>query len=179
MRFRFLFLVLSLLVLTPPANAKKKDFPQEIVKASSVTIMFLSASGPAGNAFTPGLSSQDRAALTDVETAFRKWRRYSVLLDPRQADLIIAVRTGQQTVKAGVGVGKQGGTKTTQADYGLDIGPTADMIQVYSGNVDFSGYGGAGPVLWTGAECHGLAAPDLPLLERFKKEVEQAAQGKK
>lgn len=63
--------------------------------------------------------------------------------------------------------------------FGADLGPNVDMIQIYSGNMDLPDRSIAGPLLWTGAERDGLVSPGLPLLQRFKQEVEQAAKRKK
>jgi hypothetical protein len=181
MALRLLLGLSTLFYVASPLSAKKeKDVsPQEIVNARYVAVMYLSADGPCCNGVSPRLSSQDGAVLDEVEEQLRKWGRYIVTLDSRHADLIIAVRTAQQTVYTGVGAGRRGGARTEHEDWGADIGPAVDMIRVFSPNPDPGSRQLAGAVLWTAAERNGLAPPDLSLVQRFRKEVEQAAQRKK
>ena len=180
MRLKFPTIVFLLIVISLPLTAKKPTFPLQILNARSVAIMYLSSSGPAGDVNTPSLTTQDRDVLNAVTVAFRNWSRYSVTIDPRQADIIIAVRTAQQNVNTGGGIGidNHGGI-TKQAAYGADIGPTVDMIQIYAANTDSPDRGLTGAVLWTGAEKRGLALPDLPLMKRLHQEVDEAEKNRK
>lgn len=165
-------------VISLPLTAKKSTFPEQIVNAQSVAIMYLSASGPQGDVNTPGISTQDRDVLNAVDQAFHKWKRYLVTIDPRQADIIIAVRTAQDTVNSGIATGKVDGRRSSQVSWGADIGPNVDMIQIYSANTLSPDRDLIGPLLWTGAEKSGLSLPALPLMQRLHQEVDEAVKNK-
>jgi hypothetical protein len=56
-----------------------------------------------GDITNPRLFPEDRQAISDVEDAIRDWHRYTLAINPSQADLIIVVRKGRLAALQGHG----------------------------------------------------------------------------
>ncbi len=174
-RFSQLSAVIVLLV-TPalPAPSDKKIVSKALVNASYVAVVVLTAAGPDRTTFPtpPRASSDDMRVRSEVESALRKWGRYTVTIDPKAADLIVAVRSGR---RASVTVGGRGRIGTDGVGYGPvaagELGPARDMMDVYQGPE-------GSMLLWRGAQDGGFDAPNLPLVQEFRRDVEAAAKKK-
>jgi hypothetical protein len=157
-----------------PAPSDKKIVSKALVNASHVAVVVLTAAGPDRTTFPtpPRSNSEDIRVRSDVESALRKWGRYTVMIDPKAADLIIAVRSGR---RASVTVGGEGRVGTGGIGYGPvvsgDVGPSRDMMDVYLGPEGST-------LLWRGAQDGGFDAPNLPLVQQFRRDVEAAAKKK-
>ena len=125
----------------------------------------------------PSTSSIDIRVRSEVEDAFRKWGRYVVTIDPRAADLIVAVRSGRRgSVDVG-GIGRVGTRRNGIGGIaGGEVGPARDLLEVYVADHQ---NGTEGTLLWQRAEDGGLHSPDFPLIQKFRKEVEAATKKKK
>ena len=174
------FAVLFILgpILSIPAFTADK-ISQVIVNARYVSVVVLKAGTPERTTFPmpPHTSSIDIRTRNEVEEAFRKWGRYIVTIDPKAADLIVAVRAGRRASVDGGGIGRVGtlGTGVGGA-VGTDVGPARDLMEVY---LPDHPNGGEGTLLWQRAEDGGLDSPDFPLIEKFRKEVETATKNTK
>ena len=147
-----------------------------------------------GDITNPRLFPEDRQAISDVEDAIRDWHRYSLAINPSQADLIIIVRKGRLAALQGHGGisagphpmppmapggqnpsqnGSQNPSQNQDADQiggRAEVGPDSDLLRVYGTNPDGKRIG----PIWTGEQPDGLGAPDVPLLQQLKSAVENA-----
>ena len=100
-----------------------------------------------------------------------------VTIDPRAADLIVAVRSGRRgSVDVG-GIGRVGTQGTGIGGIaGGEVGPARDLLEVYLADHQ---NGTEGTLLWQRAEDGGLDSPDFPLIQKFRKEMEAATKKKK
>jgi hypothetical protein len=176
-RFSRLSVLVVIAVLAMPASCAPsgdKSVPKALVNATHVAVVVLTAAGPDRTAFpTPPRSNGDDIRVrSDVESAVRKWGRYTITIDPKVADLIVAVRPGR---RASVTVGGRGRIGTDGVGYGPvaagEVGPSRDLMEVYQGPE-------GSMLLWRGTEDGGFDLPDLPLVQKFKRDVEAAAKKK-
>jgi hypothetical protein len=162
------FLALVVLAQTKPS----KTVPAELARARYVALGydtgdgFLSDSAIAGSLVR--VSPQDREALQRVREAVQKWKRYVITLDPEDADLLIAVRTGR-LVSGGVGyeIGKQNGTKISGPVFGAEVSSPDDLLEVYQ-----AGHGSESTLLWRKLQKNGLSGSPPPLFEQFRRDVD-------
>jgi hypothetical protein len=175
-KFAVLFILGPVLCL--PTLAADK-MPQAIVTARYVSVVVLKAGTPERTTFPmpPSTSSIDIQTRSEVEQAFRKWGRYIVTIDPKAADLIVAVRAGRRAEADVGGIGHVGTLGTGVGGVvGGEVGPARDLMEIYLAD---HMNGGEGTLLWQRAEDGGLEAPDFPLIQKFRKEVETATKKKK
>jgi hypothetical protein len=163
--------VLCILLSVPAFAGKKPSLPAMIVNARYVYV-----TGYNGSEFSPRSFPDDRRAITDVQDSLKKWKKYIVVYKPEDADLILLVRAGRIAgIRPHVTIG---GRIPEQERPGLgtdaDIGPGEDMLAVY----DARGGGVDSAPLWRQLASGGLNPPGLPLLARFRKDVEASAQKK-
>jgi hypothetical protein len=125
-----------------------------------------------GDQFNPRVMQEDRVAVNDVINALKKWGRYAVTYEEKNADLIMVVRRGK-IVAAKVGGGVSTGTPGTVpfGVGGAEGGSPDDTLMIMEGGrppLD-------SPALWRRSARNGLQGPNPPLVEAFKNDVEQAA----
>ncbi len=145
----------------------KDNFPALILHARYVYVTAFT-----GDQFNPRVMQEDRVAIHDVINALKKWGRYAVTYDARNADLTLVVRRGKFAgLRPGVGV-ETGSAGTGAIGIGnAEAGSPDDTLMVMEGGgppLDTS-------ALWRRSARNGLQGPDPPLVETFKKDVEQAA----
>jgi hypothetical protein len=126
----------------------------------------------------PGaVTPEEREALEDIREAIEKWGRYTIVPDPGQAELWIAVRSGR---RAALAVGSsRGGTETSRGGrptatgraFGGEVSSPDDTLTVYEA-------GGMNP-LWRAVRGEGLSGSPPALFEEFKTEVERSAKPKR
>lgn len=179
-------LLLGLLVFALQGYAKGPVLSAELLHARYVALGFETANGFLGQWETEAFVSakilpEDRQALSRVAEAIRKWNRYAVTIDPRQAEMLIAVRSGRlASANGGVRIGNipigVGGPTTGRSGttigpvFGAEGGPPNDYLAVYQADD-----GREGPGLWRKTEEDGLVGKDPPLFESFKSDVESFA----
>jgi len=179
---RYLFLLLlgslSLLIVTDArAKNQKAEVPAVFRNARFVYVQAYN-----GDAFNPHVIPDDRQAIYHVQQALKTWNRYSIVYQRDQADLVFSVRKGRvASVTPGVevGIGRQPrnrnpsqpdqtrGADSTAVGVDAEAGPPDDLLSIYM----------AAPSdapLWSHSLKGGLDAPDLPLLQRIKHEVDTA-----
>lgn len=142
-----------------------------------------------GNEFNPNLLPEDRQAISDVMNAIQGWKRYVLVYERSQADLVFVVRRGRLVTGRGdVGIIRgpatlpgqgppaqgtripaQGGNGTV-VGAGGEVGPPNDLLWVCTIDSD----GSLSPPLWSRTEKDGLESPDVPLFKEFKRQVDQA-----
>jgi hypothetical protein len=97
-----LLLVMSGAVAMAPAkNKKDAQLPQLFCQARYVYVQTVS-----GDPLRPEVVPEDRAAANALIAQLQGWKRYTVVTEPQQADLVWVVRTGRA---ATLGAGKNGG----------------------------------------------------------------------
>ena len=114
-------LVLGGAVAAAPAKNKKDAVPPAFCQAKSVYIQ--TANGdPQG----PGVSGDDRAAASALIAQLQDWKRYTVVTQPQQADLIWVVRSGRGLAHGAgnSGGGDSYGSNTAQDASGIGGTPT-------------------------------------------------------
>jgi hypothetical protein len=72
----------------PKANAPQNipAFPGTLVNAR-----FIYVTSYDGDQFNPNLSSEDRQAIATVQDAMQKWGKFTLVYEPRQADIVLMV----------------------------------------------------------------------------------------
>jgi hypothetical protein len=181
---RLVLLSLAVLLIASNATAKKSGLRAELLNAKFVVITAYPDGGQTFGGPTRGISGRtgdDRRAMTDVERAIKEWGRWTVISSADQADLIMAVRKGRI---GSIGVEKPippigGGRVNTTPRYGTEVGPTEDMIAVYSahqerqihptGDVNMDA-----PPLWRVIQANALESPSVPGIQQLRKEIEKA-----
>ena len=172
MRNRIFGLCGLMLALSCVASAKDKPFPQAIVNARYVFVTSYNGAGTADVRVMP----DDRQAMADVEDAVRRWGRYILVYERKNADVILLVRKGR-IAETQSGVRVHVGSQSSPS-----VGPVAsadaasdprDMLAVYDASL-----GTDTPPLWRNFQDDGLLAPDVPLLQELRKQVEAAEKKK-
>lgn len=93
-------LLVSIVVLAIHVYAKDHKASGFLLHARYVALGYETAGGFVGEWDTDTFLSAkilpaDRQALVNVSDAIKRWNRYVITIDPRQADLLIAVRAGR------------------------------------------------------------------------------------
>lgn len=178
---RHLLLVLSgCLILSLAVHAKSKTLPAVFMNAQFVRVEAYN-----GDTFNPNVLPDDRRAIYDVEQRLQDRELYTLVLERKDADLVLVVRKGRvasATGRLGVDIGgspRQRGQSQPQPDptrdesavgygVGADAGPADDLLEVYildpNGRLN-------GPI-WTHLQRDGLDEPTLPLFQQLKHEVD-------
>jgi hypothetical protein len=181
-------LLLSVFLLALQGYAKDPVISSQLLHARYVALGFETANGFLGEWETESFVSakilpEDRQALANVSDALKKWNRYIVTIEPRQAELLIVVRSGR-LASAGGGIrihtgsidptGTNTGGTSIGPVVGAEAGPASDYLAVYQAED-----GREGPRLWRKTEGEGLIGRNPPLFESFKNDVEAAARKSK
>ncbi|HVP43637.1 MAG TPA: hypothetical protein VMS96_09395 [Terriglobales bacterium] len=106
-------------------------------------------------------------AKSAIQEGLRHWKRYQVTNTAEDADLIMVVRKASGV---GVSFGSNRGGLPMPPAVNNPLPATADSLAVF----DAHGPGLEGPPLWTASEPGGLNAPEIKLLKKFQKRVEEA-----
>lgn len=176
-------LLLGLLVLGLQGYAKDPVLPKQLLHANFVALGYETGHGFVSEtdeeAFLDAkIVREDREALSNVRDALGKWKRYIIVIDPHQAELLIAVRSGRlasvdggvRTGNAPVGGPAMGRGATIGPVFGAEAGPPNDYLAIYQAD-----NGQEGPKLWRKSEEDGLVGKDPTLFESFKTDVEALA----
>jgi hypothetical protein len=135
-----------------------------------------------GDPFDPRTDSEDRRAVGDIQSMITQWKAFTLVYRQDQADIVIAVRTaGRVRANTGVQVSnhKPAPGSTNPKDTSVSVSPILaadassakeDLLSVYDAH-DYP----TSTVLWRGQQHDGLASPNIPLFDQFKKEVEKAS----
>jgi hypothetical protein len=189
----------AVVVLSACAVAQQafKPLPKFVVHAKYVLVTTQSGYEPTN----PGILPEDRQALMTVREAIQKWGLYDLAYQPKDADLVILVRKGRYanvrpTARVNTGSYPDANPKTNpnfdasahanvnratntpmnsatgvSPDVQADIGDPRDMLVLYD-----KSYGtGSSTPLWRAFVADGLDAPDVPLVQQLRAEVEQTA----
>lgn len=81
-----LFFAATAALATPSATQKVPPFPGTLVNARYVYVTSYD-----GDQFNPNLLSEDRRAIGTVQDAIQKWGKFTLVYEPRQADIVIMV----------------------------------------------------------------------------------------
>jgi hypothetical protein len=178
--------VLLLWCLTGVAKDKKKALlPADVLEAHTVLVIIDPDAGIAAEHL-----NANRMAREDVEKALMKWGRYSLVMEPQTADLIITVRKGsgkmaQPTIggvpqnndigvleptdsggRVGVRQGNPGISPGPRPQ--VEVGESQDMFVVYRNNKENpSGSPLNAPAVWRYSATDALASPEVPAVGVF------------
>ena len=203
MTARLALLALALILVTSASakDKKKPTLPEDILRAQTVRVVIDPEAGepldqPNANA----------TARENVEKALMEWRRFRLVLDGEESDLVIAIRTGngnsfRPTVKGGpidqrpgvgqstdssIRIGGQHG-QPPMADpstypqnqgphIGNEVGPSEDMFAVYRGGISSPL---DAPPVWRYIRKDCLRpTPQVPAVEEFRKAIADAEKPK-
>lgn len=172
-------LLVPAVVFAGDKGKKKKTMPAVFGTAKYVYVQ-----AEDGNAYRPGLLPEDRQAIFDVEDALRKWNRYTITINPDEAELIFYVRKGRvASATLGGAVGTQAGPRQGPMPgqrrsggpggggvmVGGEAGPPDDLLEVRMRNTD----GDVSAPIWTRSQPDGLNAPMVPLVANLQSAVEK------
>lgn len=165
-------LVLSMMLLLLPSLAVSQQgfrpLPKLVVNAKYVLVTTYQGYDLTNPNILPG----DRRAVIDVQNAIRKWGHYALANRPEDSDLILLVRKGRAVATQPQVRVEVGSSRPAQlgADAPVDLGDSRDMLAMYDSTV-----GVDSAPLWRDIMSEGLAAPDVELVQKLRKAVEQAA----
>ncbi len=124
------------------------------------------------NLTNPHMMPDDRQAVVDVQNAIKRWGRYALAYQPKDADLILLVRKGHLAESLpGVRVGAGSNTKpTVGAEAPTDVGDPRDMLALYD-----AANGIDSAPLWRDLMKGGLNPPQMSLVGELRDAVDAAA----
>ena len=187
------FLIASLTAPLSAKDKKKPSLPEYVLQARTVRVVVAPESGEPLDQPMANSTARD-----NVEKALSEWGRYQVVMDGQEADLIIAVRTGNgrmvrptikggpidqrggiaqgtdSTVRIGGAQGRPPGSDPTMnpQDQGPhmsnEIGPSDDTFEVYRGGISDPL---DSPAVWRYVAKDCLRAPDMRAVEEFRKAI--------
>jgi len=166
---RFVPILLVLLLAAGAAVAQGFDpLPKLVLHARYVLV----TTNSGYDLTDPHMMPDDRRAVLDVQNAIKKWGRYALAYNERDADLILLVRKGRiVATQPGFRVDAGSGTKPTiGADAPTDIGDPRDMLALYNATGGLN----ASP-LWRGTAADGLNPPQMTLVGDLRTAVDKAA----
>jgi hypothetical protein len=179
--------VLLLWCVMGAAKDKKKTLlPADVLQARTVLVIIDPDAGIAAEH-----PNANRIARDDVEKALMQWGRYSLVMEPSSADLIITVRKGSgkmvqptiggvpqnndigviQPTDSGGRVGiRQGSPPLTAGPRPqVESGDSQDMFVVYRGNKENpSGSPLDAPAVWRYRATDALDSPEVPAVGIFR-----------
>lgn len=170
-----LVVLLSVSLPPSPAHGGKHTVPARVVQARSVALghdlgdRFLGEAAPVAD---PNVLPDERRALKAIRDEIQRWGRYVVKEQPREADLLIAVRLGRPgdfgagTEGSGI-LGGPGGMRRGSS-YGGGVSSSDDMLVVYD-----CVEGRVGKPLWRERKRGGLAGQPPALFSQFRADVER------
>jgi hypothetical protein len=125
------------------------------------------------NLTNPRMMPDNRQAVVDVQNAIKRWGRYELAYQAKDADLILLVRKGHLAESLpGVRVGAGSNTKpTVGAEAPTDVGDPRDMLALYdaaNGGIDSA-------PLWRDLMKGGLTPPQMLLVGELRDAVDAAA----
>ena len=182
MRRLLLLVVVTSLALCAFAQKKKdpkRELPDQVLAAQYVYV-----TGWHGDVFDARLPQEERTAILRVQDAVRAWGRYRLVLSRAEADMMLVIKPGHLgMVQGGVNVGgppdvvlgnpngRPGGSIGTGVGYGAEGGSPSDYLMV-------SMFPNSDPVdasfVWKRSGNNGFVGRKIPLLEEFKKAVEES-----
>jgi len=120
----------------------------------------------------PRMMPDDRQAVVDVQNAIKKWGRYALAYEPKNADLILLVRKGhvvESQPQLSIGAGSTI-KPSIGADVPTDMGSSRDMLALYD-----AADGIDSTPLWRDLMNDGLNPPQMRLVGELRSAVDQAA----
>ncbi|HEV2137056.1 MAG TPA: hypothetical protein VGR47_22750 [Terracidiphilus sp.] len=176
-----------LLALVPVLAFARKKTNKQVLPAVFNQAQYVYVQAMDGDEFNPNLLPEDRQAIADVMTAIQGWKRYVLVYQRSQADLVFVVRVGRLvTGRGNVGIyhgsapplqgpGQQGTRYPGQPGNGTvvgaggEVGPPDDLLWVCTLDTD----GRLNPPLWRRTQQDGLDSPDVPLFKEFRREMDR------
>ena len=141
-------ILLFSLLLVLQGYAKAPSIPALVLQARYVALGYETAEGFIAETDFRSFAStkvqpDDRQAIANIYDVLTKWKRYTITINPADADMLIAVRTGRvASGTGGIRVGTGGidpttGRRTSSSIgpvFGAEAGPADDYLAVYQAN---------------------------------------------
>jgi hypothetical protein len=189
------FLLAGLSPLALHAKGKKPDVAEAIGKARSVYVEAVE-----GQQFDRNLDPQERMTIADVQDALQAWKRYRLVTQREDADIVIVVRRGHwmdsepgmtpmENPNRGTDPNNMPGSLPNRGmdpnassmpgmqrpggpvnSPGMQTGATEDVFEVCQVNVN----GKLTRPLWSRTMENGLREPRLFLFQQFRDAVDKA-----
>jgi hypothetical protein len=140
----------------------KQEIPDEILNAKYVAVIVFNESNQLVK------QAEDLRAIGDVEQAIRKWGRYTVTMNPSDADFVIAVRKSRM-VEGRIGVPS---VNRPGLSVESEVAPPGDMFAVYRKQI--SGDPRDSAPVWRLMQTGILEPPVVSAVQKFKKAVEES-----
>ena len=197
MQYLVIIVLTMIATLATAKDKNKATLPADILNAHTVYVTILP------NAGEPVTDPQANAkARDDVEKALMKWHRFSLVLDPSQADLVVCVKKGtgkavSPTISGGpidqrpvvfqptdgaIRVGGHQGKPTdvepkdpidARPHYGTEFGTTEDLMEVHRGRETLR-LATDSPAVWRYSNKDALKSPAVPAVDKFRKTIEDS-----
>jgi len=193
-------LILAIAVVAPLAAPKDKNklaLPVDALNAHTVFVTILPDAGEPVTDLQANAKARD-----DVEKAFMKWHRFSLVMEPSQADLVVCVKRGSgkaasptvsgggidqrpvifQPTDGGIRVGGHRGQPNDVAPRGptdarphssIEIGAGEDLMEVHRGRETLR-RATESPAVWRYSNRDALRSPTVPAVEKFRKAIEDS-----
>ena len=168
MRRRLCLLLLPILSAVSAVAQGYDPLPKLVVHARYVFV----TTNAGGDLTNPSVMPDDRQAVVDVQNAIKKWGRYAVVYDAKDADLVLLLRKGHTTEsQPGIRIGAGSTIKpTVGANVPTDMGDSRDLLALYDG-----AQGVDGAPLWRELATGGLDPPQMALIGDLRAAVDKAA----
>jgi len=193
-------LILAIVVVATLAASKDKNkfaLPVDILNAHTVFVTILPDAGE------PVTDPQANVRARDeVEKAFMKWHRFSLVMEPSQADLVICVKRGHgkaasptvsggpidqrpvifQPTDGGIRVGGHRGQPNDVDRQGpadarphssIEFGAAEDLMEVHRGRESLR-QATESPAVWRYSNRDALLSPKVPAVDKFRKAIEDS-----
>jgi hypothetical protein len=120
----------------------------------------------------PNMMADDRQAVVDVQNAIKKWGRYALAYNAKDADLILVVRKGRIVEsQPGLRVGAGSTTKPSiGANVPTDMGDPREMLALFDAS-----QGLHSTPLWREFAGGGLNPPQMSLVGDLRAAVDKTA----
>jgi len=166
------------------ARSKKPSVPEVFARARTAYVEAVE-----GQQFDRDLAPEEREAIADVQDALQAWKRYRLVTQREDADVVFVVRKGRVMEPDGTGdlgnpnqspapggpmgePGVAGGPLPAQRVPAPVMGPgvTEDLLEVCTVNSN----GKLSRPLWARTFEDGLSSPQVLLFRQFRDEVDKA-----
>jgi len=164
--FRRIMTLLALFACTSPLLAKDKNKQKDQLPKFIVEGKYVYVTNESGHDRLSTGTAQDYNAEAMVSEQIRKWGRYQVVFSPQQADFIIGIRVARSSDPGIKPTKRPNGSTVWVPSFGAELGPSEDMLSVYSPN------GTNSSPFWRKTKKNGLRPP-VALLQAFRKDVEK------
>jgi hypothetical protein len=167
--------------------AQKKKEPKRELPDQVLVAQFVYVTGWHGDLYDPRVPSEERTAIVRVQDAVRAWGRYHLVFNRNEADMMLVVKPGHiGMVQGGISVGSPPDVvlgnpsgRNVGSSIGTGVGAEAGNPSDY---LMVSMFPATDPMdasfIWKRSSNNGFVGRKIPLLEEFKKAVDESERAK-